>query len=444
MRKFNLKRIPRFISSDYSNFTVICTAKSLTTVLQTSIFPFMVAYFAISSESISASILGIGFAIASISGVIGAFTSGYFLDKLFDWRKLFAISGIIQSIAAIFLSKNNSIHLFYTLFMLLGFANGMLGPASDIAVDRSRINNINRGMAFTFSRFAESIVTIITFIIMAVMIEMGKTDIIFNIGGASTIVAVILVLKFSSNTSTDSNYTPEPSGKYIKKGKNKFRFNKFHFSRKSYSNGIIKTIFRLLDEQFINILIILVIFHGILKLENSAMPIDFAKIFVESSSHYLSVILAMLALRVVVFSIVLLPIGRKFSKLPAKKGFQFGFLMYFIAMVMLSMSVVSGSSGLAFLPLLCIITVQVFSALANAALMPTSTRVVLESVDKENQGIALSFMGFAMAAANAIVTTVGGYYLSSNDDTYFWLVIAFLCIIALPISARLSTQAKNL
>ena len=404
----------------------------------------MVVYFSSNSTStsISASIIGVGYAISSIAGLVGAFVSGYLLDKSIGWRKLFSVAGIIQASAVVFLSEQNSVSFFFILFMFLGFASGMFGPAGDIAIDRSRLVKTSRGMAFTQWRFTESVITIFIFIIMIIMVSTGIPAKIFTLAGITTIIAVVLIFNLDLGSDVDVQRVSKYSS-YDHEGSRILNFAQNVLSIFDGPLVVARGIKALLNRQFIYIIVLLLIFHAILILENSAMPVDFAKIGITSSGNSLVLILIFLALRNFVFGLVLLPIGTKYSKLPSKKGFQFGFSMYFVAMMILSLSLNAKLFDIPLSPLLFILIIQIFSALANAALMPTSTRAVLESVEKKRHGVALSFMNFAMAVANAIVTVIGGYFLEKNQDSYFWLVVALFCITALPIAGRLSVQTKN-
>ncbi len=431
-----MNNILNIFKTSNKKLITVTIAKALVAINATAILPFMAAYFVSTSEPISARVIGNGFAISSIIGLLGCFIGGYLVDKGVNWKVLFAIGGTISAASISLISYNNPTIVFYILFSMLGFGGGILGPPSDIAVERSRDGKLtNRGLAFTYSLFSSSIITIIAFLLLIILVEINKPDYAFIFGGLCTIFGVLIAVCINSgnNPREQSNEVSLLSKKQKINQDSLIQNNKAEGRRIIFKE--IKKIIKIFNNQFIYVLILSFVFNSILQLEGSAVPIEFERMGISTDSHFLTTILGLLALRIVVFSIILLPIGNKYSKLPVKKGFQFGFAMYFAAMLLLSMS-----SKITLSPIVIIFLVQIFSALATAGLMPTTTRAVLDIVDKRNHGIALSFNNFSMATGNSIASVIGGYFLSKNLDAPFWLTIALICIGTYPITKYLSTK----
>lgn len=396
----------------------------------------MAAYFVSMPHPFSSNVIGISFAVYGITGFVGGFLGGVLLDNGIDWRRILSIGLLISGICVSLLTYFHETFQVYVLLSLLGFFCGFASPSAELSIELTRGDKTLRGTAYTYARLAESFISVLLYILIVILIWLNAPQYSFTLGGFSYGLAILFLFSHSIrrlNYTSPQNILPNRSPEECTQSS-----QSQYLSIPSLINRLIHTMTNLIylfkSKSFSLVILLVSIYACILQLEGSALPIEFDRVGISISPNFLLISILFLALRQLLFGLVLIPVGTIFSKLPVRKGFGFGFICYGVAMFSITASTM-------IFPIVFLFAVQLFTSLANASLMPTTIRATLEASSTRYHGIALALYNLTIGISAASISAIGGYFLEKHDDTYFWLIIALMCIPAYFVSTQLSIRS---
>jgi MFS family permease len=419
MASFPLTKLkPVEIARDNKPFLFACLVRALSQVVNAVILPFMAALYA---SNYHPNVIGNGFAIYAAVALLGSWIGGLLLDQGVRWQVVFSLGSVFIGAGSLALGFSDSTLTFYLAFAFEGIGIGIFGPAAELAVDETRRDSLIRGRAYTFARMAESLINILISLILVVLVLIDRPHAAFWISFLVCILAIAIALNQSLFYSK--------AGSQVAREVTSRKANRSHIKFRELQKSIIS----LLRSRFTIAIVLTALFAGILQLESSAMPIELDRIGLQmSKSQFLLITISLLAFQQVMFAAALLPVGLTVARLPVRRGLQFGFFCYAIAM--LSLSLASWSYVGWLLSCLLLVLVQVATAVAKASIMPSSIRAALELSPKERHGLAMAFYAQSYNIAGLIATPLGGYFLERHQDTSFWFVLCLLCLPAVLFS----------
>lgn len=424
MASFSLTKLKLVeIARDNKPFIFACLVRALSQVVNSVILPFMAALYL---SNYHPNVIGNGFAIYAGVALLGSWIGGLLLDKGVRWQVIFSLGSVFIGAGSLALGFSDSTLTFYLAFALEGIGIGIFGPAAELAVDETRRDSLIRGRAYTFARMGESVINILISFTLVVLVLIDRPHAAFWMGFLICILATGIAM---SRSLFDSKACSQTACEVTNREEN-------HSHIKSHE--LQTSIISLLRSRFTIAIVLTAVFAGILQLESSAMPIEIERIgMTMSKSKFLLVTISLLAFQQVMFAAMLLPVGLTVARLPVRRGFQFGFFCYAVAM--LSLSLASWSNVGLLLSLILLAVVQLATAAAKASIMPSSIRAALELAPKERHGLAMALYAQSYNIAGLIATPLGGYFLAKNLDTSFWFVLCLICLPAILLSGLVRT-----
>ncbi len=354
---------------------------------------------------LTATQIGCGVTTAAISGILSRIVTGIYLDKAINFSIPIKIAAILAIISDVLLIFSTDFVSYLIGQILLGLATGIYWPSVELAVPISSKNFSSRKGYALVKTFDALGVAIGVFIgsFSSFFINMRFIFII-------DLVSMLAVLKIISNILFKDCIT-----------KYKINFKKDNISIKR------NRIYKLFSE--LKIILILTIFvTSIISISQSSFPIDLAVGGINRPPLDTQKVGLILTIQMILLVIFQWPLGNWLRK----KSFIFALnISIYNLMAGSFILIISNiiSEGLLFV-FIALIPISI----GLAAFLPTASEVIIQSVNKNNRGVALSIYSQCFGISSLISPISTGILIDlTGTGLLIWVILFLISIFILPL-----------
>lgn len=392
----------------------ILAAGRLLSQIGTGFTLFYAPIFFVNEVGLSATLVGIGLGSASVSGVLGRFLGGSFVDSQF-WgrRRTLLLSAAISAIADVVLALTNGFPMLVAGNLLMGLGIGFYWPATEAAVaDLTKAEQRNE--AFALTRLADSVGLGLGVIFGGLLIAGdGNYRTLFWLDGVSFIVFFVLIYLTIAETYHFEAYPPQ----------SKWR-------------GWLEA---LKDSRLTVYVLANILFTTYISQVQSTMPLYF-KNFVATEGFSPTTISALFSWHIVFAALCQLPVARFLNRFSRIKALMLSAFLWGLGFVLIWLTGIVSANA----TIWAIVALGVL-ALATVAYTPAASSLVVDLSPSSLRGVYLSINSQCWAIGYLIGPPLGGWALdrSALVADSFWLAIAASVVLVIAILIYLDRLFAN-
>lgn len=392
----------------------ILAAGRLLSQIGTGFTLFYAPIFFVNEVGLSATLVGIGLGSASVSGVLGRFLGGSFVDSQF-WgrRRTLLLSAAISAIADVVLALTNGFPMLVAGNLLMGLGIGFYWPATEAAVaDLTKAEQRNE--AFAVTRLADSVGLGLGVIFGGVLIAGdGNYRTLFWLDGVSFIVFFVLIYLTIAET--------------------------YHFEAHPPQSKWRGWLEALKDRRLTVYVLANILFTTYISQVQSTMPLYF-KNFVATEGFSPTTISGLFSWHIVFAALCQLPVARFLNRFSRIKALMLSAVLWGLGFALIWLTGIVSANA----TIWAIVALGVL-ALATVAYTPAASSLVVALSPSSLRGVYLSINSQCWAIGYLIGPPLGGWALDRSPlfADSFWLAIAASVTIAIAILVYLDRLFAN-
>jgi MFS family permease len=374
---------------------------------------FYAPIFFVNQVGLSATQVGLAIGSGSISGVLGRFLGGQWVDSP-QWgrRKTLLVSTIISALADIILIFTNNFPILVFGNLLMGLGVGLYWPATEAAIiDLTTVEQRNE--AFAITRLADSLGLSLGVMLGGALIA-NNVDyrLLFFFDGISfTIFSLIIYFAIAET------------------------YN-FSTQQKSHRNGWL---IALKDRRLTIFLMVNILFTTYLSQIQSTLPL-YLKNFVATGNSIgfdEKVISGLFSWHITFAAISQLPVARWLNSFSRIQALTISLIFWGIGFSLIWLTGITPTYSLIW----AIVALGIM-AIAMVTYTPSASALIADIAPESLRGIYLSFNSQCWAIGYFIGPAIGGYALdrSSSFVSNYWLVCSTSMAIGILILGYLNRQ----
>lgn len=383
---------------------------------------FYAPIFFVNQVGISATLVGIALGSGSISGVIGRFLGGQWVDSP-DWgrKKTLLVATAVSALANVVLIMTANFSTLIIGNLLMGLGIGIYWPATETAIiDLTNVQQRNE--AFAITRLADSLGLGLGVVLGGALIaNSGNYRSLFLIDGISFVIFFGIIYWAIAETG--------------------------QFQVRSTESNNSGWLFALQDRSLMIYLVVNVLFTIYLSQVQSTMPL-YLKNFVTTDNGVgfsEKIISGLFSFHIAFSALCQLPVARLLNRVGRIQGLMFSLVLWGIGFSLMCLTGYVISNTLIW----AIVALGVMS-LATISYHPSASSFVADLAPETLRGVYLSLNSQCWAVGYFIGPPLGGWALDHSPEfvRYFWLFCASSIILGLIILNYLqrvyrSTLEKN-
>ena len=355
---------------------------------------FYAPIFFVNQVGLSASLVGIGLASASVSGVVGRFLGGSFADSQF-WgrRRTLLLSAAISAVADVVLALTFNFPTLVIGNLLMGLGVGLYWPATEAAV-ADLTTAEQRNEAFAVTRLADSLGLGVGVVLGGALIAAANNyRALFVIDGISFVLFFVVIYRAIAETYQFKEKREKPKQAWL---------------------------VALRDRHLITYVVVNILFTTYLAQVQSAMPLYF-KNFVADTGFSTIAISGLFSWHIAFAAVCQLPVARFLRRFRHPQALMFSLGLWGTGFVLVWVTGLVDSNAL----LWAILALGVLS-LAMVAYTPSASALVVELAPESLRGIYFSLSSQCWAIGFFIGPALGGWALDRSKlvADRFWLAAA--------------------
>jgi MFS family permease len=392
----------------------ILAAGRLLSQIGTGFTLFYAPIFFVNEVGLSATLVGIGLGSASVSGVLGRFLGGSFVDSQF-WgrRRTLLLSAAISAIADVVLALTNGFPMLVAGNLLMGLGIGFYWPATEAAVaDLTKAEQRNE--AFALTRLADSVGLGLGVIFGGALIAGdGNYRTLFWLDGVSFIVFFVLIYLTIVET--------------------------YHFEAHPPQSKWRGWLEALKDRRLTVYVLANILFTTYISQVQSTMPLYF-KNFVATEGFSPTTISALFSWHIVFAALCQLPVARFLNRFSRIKALMLSAVLWGLGFALIWLTGIVSANA----TIWAIVALGVL-ALATVAYTPAASSLVVDLSPSSLRGVYLSINSQCWAIGYLIGPPLGGWALdrSALVADSFWLAIAASVVLVIAILIYLDRLFAN-
>jgi MFS family permease len=385
----------------------ILAAGRLLSEIGTGFTLFYAPIFFVNQVGISATLVGIALGSGSISGVIGRFLGGQWVDSP-DWgrKKTLLVATAVSALANLVLIMTANFSTLIIGNLLMGLGIGIYWPATETAIiDLTNVQQRNE--AFAITRLADSLGLGLGVVLGGALIaNSGNYRSLFLIDGISFVIFFGIIYWAIAET-----------------GQFKVR------STESNNSGWL---FALQDRSLMIYLVVNVLFTIYLSQVQSTMPLYLKNFVTTDNGVGLSekIISGLFSFHIAFSALCQLPVARLLNRVGRIQGLMFSLVLWGIGFSLMCLTGYLTSNTLIW----AIVALGVMS-LATISYHPSASSFVADLAPETLRGVYLSLNSQCWAVGYFIGPPLGGWALDHSPEfvRYFWLFCASSIVLGLII-----------
>lgn len=355
---------------------------------------FYAPIFFVNQVGLSASLVGIGLASASVSGVVGRFLGGAFADSPF-WgrRRTLLLSAGISAVADVVLALTFNFPTLVAGNLLMGLGIGLYWPATEAAVaDLTTVEQRNE--AFAVTRLADSLGLGVGVALGGALITVTNNyRALFVIDGISFVVFFGVIYRAIAETYQFKQKREKPHQPWL---------------------------VALRDRHFLVYVVVNILFTTYIALVQSAMPLYF-KNFVADTGLSTTAISGLFSWHIAFAAVCQLPVARFLKRFRHPQALIVSLLLWGSGFVLVWVTGLVEAYALGW----AIFALAVLSV-AMVAYTPSASALVVQMAPESLRGIYFSISSQCWAVGFFVGPALGGWALDRSNAVAdgLWLAIA--------------------
>ncbi|MFM8936617.1 MAG: MFS transporter [Vulcanococcus sp.] len=356
----------------------------------------------------SATAVGLGLALAALSGTIGRFVSGALLDQGRSCGVPVLLAGLCGVAGDALLLAAHQLPGYLGGQLLLGLAGGLYWPAVELAVPLCAAPQPSaRGYALV--RSADAAGVAVGTLMGALLASRDQLRGIYLVDITAVLLLVVLLLR---------RPLPRPP------------------------RGGAAAGHRLQLGQWLPALLpmlgLAVVATAIPALLQSALPLDLLRGGLERPPQADHLSALVIGLQLGLLLLIQWPVGRALAERPVASGLGLSLVCFAAGAALLSLSVFSRHG------LLLVLLALVPLALGEAAFLPTATEAVVELSPAGHGGLAMALFSQCFALSALVAPLLAGVLLDSyRHGAVLWALVSLSCGLSLLLLAPIRRRTKG-
>jgi MFS family permease len=358
-------------------------------------------------QHFSAAAVGLGLALAALTGTAGRFASGALLDRGLNCSLPVLLAAATALVGDGLLLQADTWTAYLVGQLLLGTAMGLYWPAIELAVPLSSAP-LSSARGYALARSADALGIASGALGGAVLAALGRLRGIYVVDMLCLVVMATLLLRrpLPSPAASPSGGMRLPWGQWL--------------------------------PPLLPLLALSVVATAIPALMQSALPLDLVRGGLERAAQPESISALLIGLQLGLLLLLQWPVGRTLAEKPVVVGLKLSLVCMAIGTALLALSALSRHGiGL-------VVMAQLPLALGEAAFLPIATEAVVELSPPDHQGLAMALFSQCFAISAFGAPLVAGVLLDSHrHGAVLWLLIATICLLSLGLLGPIQRQARR-
>jgi MFS family permease len=358
-------------------------------------------------QHFSAAAVGLGLALAALTGTAGRFASGALLDRGLNCSLPVLLAAATALVGDGLLLQADTWTAYLVGQLLLGTAMGLYWPAIELAVPLSSAP-LSSARGYALARSADALGIASGALGGAVLAALGRLRGIYVVDMLCLVVMATLLLRrpLPSPAASPSGGMRLPWGQWL--------------------------------PPLLPLLALSVVATAIPALMQSALPLDLVRGGLERAAQPESISALLIGLQLGLLLLLQWPVGRTLAEKPVVVGLKLSLVCMAIGTALLALSALSRYGiGL-------VVMAQLPLALGEAAFLPIATEAVVELSPPDHQGLAMALFSQCFAISAFGAPLVAGVLLDSHrHGAVLWLLIATICLLSLGLLGPIQRQARR-
>ena len=359
-------------------------------------------------EQFTASQVTLGVALAALVGTGGRFVSGLMLDAGVNCGipVLLAVLASLLGDGRLFSAEGFWGYL--TGQLLLGTAMGLYWPAIELAVPLACVAGpaaIPSARGYALVRSGDALGVAAGALLGAALSAAGRLRWIYLLDMACVLLVAVLLIR---------RRLPDPPRRPPEQ-------------ERGWSSWL---------PPLLPVLLITLVATSLPALMQSALPLDLVRGGMERPAVPQSLGALLIGLQLGLLVLIQWPVGQALARRPVRTGLALSLLCFAVGTGLLAASSLS-SRGL-----LVVLLAQLPLALGEAAFLPIATEAVIELTPSAHRGLAMALFSQCFAISAFAAPLLAGIALDAQGHgALLWLLMAMLCVGALPLAQGLRPRA---
>ncbi len=358
-------------------------------------------------EHFSAASVGLGLALAALTGTAGRFASGALLDRGLNCSLPVLLAAATALLGDGLLLQAHTFMAYVVGQLLLGTAMGLYWPAIELAVPLSSAP-LSSARGYALARSADALGIASGALGGAVLAAQGRLRGIYVVDMLCLVVVATLLLRrpLPSPAASPTGGVRLPWGQWL--------------------------------PPLLPLLALSVVATAIPALMQSALPLDLVRGGLERAAQPESISALLIGLQLGLLLLLQWPVGRTLAEKPVVVGLKLSLVCMAIGTALLALSALS-SHGIGL-----VVLAQLPLALGEAAFLPIATEAVVELSPPDHQGLAMALFSQCFAISAFGAPLVAGVLLDSHrHGAVLWLLVATTCLLGLGLLGPINRHARR-
>ena len=354
----------------------------------------------------SASQVGVGLALAALSGTIGRFASGWLLDLGLSCGLPVLLAALCGFLGDGLLLGAHQLPGYVAGQLLLGMAGGLYWPAVELAVPLCA-PPVPSARGYALVRSADAAGVASGTLAGALLAQLGQLRGVYWVDMGAVLALAALLL-----------WRPLPRAPH------------------SGSAGIAAVPLGQWLPSLVPMLLVSVVATSIPALMQSALPLDLVRGGLERSAQPESISALLIGVQLGLLLLIQWPVGQHLAQRSVAVGLGLSLICFSAGSALLALSALS-EQGIA-----VVVIGLILMAFGEAAFLPTATEAVVELSPAGHGGLAMALFSqcFALSAFGAPL--LAGLLLDQHGHgLVLWLVVALVCALSLLLIAPIRRNA---
>ena len=354
----------------------------------------------------SASQVGVGLALAALSGTIGRFASGWLLDLGLSCGLPVLLAALCGFLGDGLLLGAHQLPGYVAGQLLLGMAGGLYWPAVELAVPLCA-PPVPSARGYALVRSADAAGVASGTLAGALLAQLGQLRGVYWVDMGAVLALAALLL-----------WRPLPRAPH------------------SGSAGIAAVPLGQWLPSLVPMLLVSVVATSIPALMQSALPLDLVRGGLERSAQPESISALLIGVQLGLLLLIQWPVGQHLAQRSVAVGLGLSLICFSAGSALLALSALS-EQGIA-----VVVIGLILMAFGEAAFLPTATEAVVELSPAGHGGLAMALFSecFALSAFGAPL--LAGLLLDQHGHgLVLWLVVAVVCALSLLLIAPIRRNA---
>ncbi len=358
-------------------------------------------------EAFSAGRVTGGVALSALAGTLGRFLSGALIDRGLPCSLPVLLTVVCGLGGDALLLGARGLGGYLSGQVLLGIAAGLFWPAVELAVPLS-CAPLPSARSFALVRSADALGVALGALLGAVLAGIDRLRGIYLVDMACLLTLAVLLLR-----------RPLPAAQ----------------ARRAFATSARSDLWW---RPLLPLLAVVIVATALPALMQSALPLDLVRGGLRRPPLPDSSGALLMGLQLGLMVVLQWPVGQAMARRPVWIGLGLSLVCFVAGTLLLALSALLDHG------LLLLLAAQLPLALGAAAFLPTATEAVIELTPPPHQGVAMALFSQCFAVSAFGAPLLAGWLLDAQGHGVgLWLLMAFFCLLALPLLGRIEANQRR-